>query len=81
MKRKISILIATIMVFMTVCGFGMNVSADTRIVIKFAAQDDSTPATQILIDEFNKSQNKYTVEWVKMTNDSGQMHDQLITSL
>ena len=59
----------------------MSVSADTRTVIKWATQADTTPATQILIDEFNKSQSKYTVEWVPMTNDSGQMHDQLMTSL
>jgi len=81
MKKKVSLLLATIMVFMTVCGFGISTSADTRIVIKWASQADTTPATQILIDEFNKSQNKYRVEWVQMTNDSGQMHDQLLTSL
>lgn len=52
-----------------------------KTVIKFAAQNDNTPATQALIDEFNKSQDKYTVEWVEMTNDSAQMHDQLLTSL
>ena len=73
MKKRISLLLATIMVFMTFCGFGMSVNADTRTVIKWA--------TQILIDEFNKSQSKYTVEWVQMTNDSGQMRDQIITSL
>ena len=81
MKKRVSLLLAIVMVFMAFCGFGMSVNADTRTVVKFAAQDDSTPATQILIDEFNKSQSKYKVEWVKMTNDSGQMHDQLITSL
>nr|HPL99582.1 extracellular solute-binding protein [Bacillota bacterium] len=81
MKKRVSLLLAIVMVFMAFCGFGMSVNADTRTVVKFAAQDDSTPATQILIDEFNKSQSKYKVEWVKMTNDSGQMHDQLMTSL
>lgn len=81
MKKRISLLLATIMVFMTFCGFGMSVNADTRTVIKWATQADTTPATQVLIDEFNKSQSKYTVEWVQMTNDSGQMHDQLLTSL
>jgi len=51
------------------------------VAIKFAAQNDNTPATQAVIDEFNKSQDKYQVEWVQMTNDSSQMHDQLLTSL
>lgn len=51
------------------------------VVLKFAAQADSTPATQAVIDAFNASQDDYVVEWVEMTNDSGQMHDQLLTSL
>ncbi|WP_105619293.1 extracellular solute-binding protein [Vallitalea okinawensis] len=50
-------------------------------VIKFAAQADSTPATQAVIDAFNSSQEEFVVEWVEFTNDSAQMHDQLITSL
>ncbi|GBF11488.1 extracellular solute-binding protein [Tepidibacillus infernus] len=52
-----------------------------KVVLKFAAQNDNTPATQALIDQFNNSQDKYKVEWVQMTNDSAQMHDQLLTSL
>ncbi|MCQ2458023.1 MAG: extracellular solute-binding protein [Clostridia bacterium] len=56
-------------------------SADDRIVIKFAAQGDSTPATQESIDAFNAMQDKYVVEWVDMTNDSGAMKEQLITSM
>lgn len=51
------------------------------VTLKFAAQADSTPATQAVIDAFNASQDAYKVEWVEMTNDSGQMHDQLLTSL
>lgn len=51
------------------------------VVIKFAAQNDNTPATQAAIDAFNSSQDKYKVEWEQMTNDSAQMHDQLLTSL
>jgi multiple sugar transport system substrate-binding protein len=51
------------------------------VTLKFAAQNDNTPATKQVIDEFNKSQDKYKVEWVEMTNDSAQMHDQLLTSL
>jgi multiple sugar transport system substrate-binding protein len=51
------------------------------VVLKFAAQADSTPATKAVIEAFNTSQSAYKVEWVEMTNDSGQMHDQLLTSL
>ncbi len=81
MKKRISLLLATIMIFMTFIGFGVSANADTRTVIKWATQADTTPATQILIDEFNKSQSTYKVEWVQMTNDSGQMRDQILTSL
>lgn len=55
--------------------------AAQTVALKFAAQADSTPATQAVIDAFNASQSAYKVEWVEMTNDSGQMHDQLLTSL
>lgn len=81
MKGKISLLIVTVLVFATFFGFGMSVNADTRTIIKWATQSDTTPATKELIDAFNMSQSKYTVQWVEMTNDSGQMHDQLMTSL
>lgn len=64
---------------MTILSVGVN--ADTRIVVKWATQADTSAATQEIIDAFNKSQSKYTVEWVQMTNDSAQMHDQLMTSL
>jgi multiple sugar transport system substrate-binding protein len=52
-----------------------------KVVLKFAAQNDNTPATQKLIDAFNESQEQYEVEWVQMTNDSAQMHDQLLNTL
>lgn len=51
------------------------------VTIKFGAQADSTPATQAVVDAFNASQSKYKVEWQQFTNDSSQMHDQLLTSL
>ncbi|RHW41612.1 extracellular solute-binding protein [Neobacillus notoginsengisoli] len=51
------------------------------VVLKFAAQNDNTPATQKLLDAFNSTQDKYKVEWTEMTNDSAQMHDQLLNSL
>jgi len=55
--------------------------SSSPIVLKFAAQADSTPATKKLIDAFNQEQKKYKVEWTEMTNDSAQMHDQLLNSL
>lgn len=51
------------------------------ITLKFAAQADPTPATQAVIDAFNASQDAYMVEWIDMTNDSGAMRDQMITTL
>ncbi len=55
--------------------------ASGPVVIKFAAQGDSTPATQAAIDAYNAAQSAYKVEWTDMTNDSGAMREQLITSL
>lgn len=49
--------------------------------IKFAVQQDATPALQALVDAFNEKDNGYKVEVQIMTNDSGQMHDQLVQSL
>ncbi|MBM6616512.1 extracellular solute-binding protein [Bacillus suaedaesalsae] len=60
---------------------GTDKAATEQVVIKFGAQNDSTPATQALIDGFNESQDKYKVEWEALTNDSAQMHDQLLNSL
>lgn len=86
MKKLLAVLLAMMMVF-TLAGCGSSESgetaapADEKIVIKFAAQGDSTPATQKSIDNFNASQDKYVVEWVDMSNDSGAMKDALKTSL
>ncbi|HHT44530.1 MAG TPA: extracellular solute-binding protein [Fastidiosipila sp.] len=57
------------------------VRADEKIVINFAAQGDSTPATQAVLDAFNESQDEYEAVWIDMTNDSGAMRTQLINSL
>jgi multiple sugar transport system substrate-binding protein len=56
-------------------------SSAQSVTLKFGAQADSTPATQAAVDAFNASQSKYKVEWQQFTNDSSQMHDQLLTSL
>ncbi|RYL94950.1 extracellular solute-binding protein [Sporolactobacillus sp. THM7-4] len=67
------------------CSSGSSVTKKSapsqKIVLNFAAQADNTPATQALINAFNKQSKKYKVKWVQMTNDSAQMHDQLLTSL
>ncbi|GAA0356760.1 extracellular solute-binding protein [Bacillus horti] len=60
---------------------GGDTSTGDKTVIKFAGQNDNTPATQAVIDAFNESSEEYAVEWVEMTNDSAQMHDQLLNSL
>ncbi|MCA1030747.1 extracellular solute-binding protein [Bacillus timonensis] len=96
MKKWLTLLFAFVMAFslLAACGGGDDAgdvtdegvedqegTAGEQVMIKFAAQNDNTPATQAVIDEFNNSQDKYKVEWVQMTNDSAQMHDQLLTSL
>ena len=89
MKKLLTILLAVLMV-LSLASCGSSTSTDTseseattteKVTIKFAAQGDSTPATQKSIDNFNASQDKYVVEWVDMSNDSGAMKDALKTSL
>ena len=78
MKRFLAIVLAVMMLAALAVPYA---AADDKVVIKFAAQGDSTPATQESVDAFNASQDKYVVEWVDMTNDSGAMKEQLITSM
>ena len=80
MKKYLALALALVMA-LSLCACGGSEASGEKIVIKFAAQGDSTPATQQSIDDFNKSQDKYVVEWVDMTNDSGAMKEQLITSM
>jgi len=49
--------------------------------VSFAVQADSTDALNQIVNAFNESSDLYEVEAIVMTNDSGQMHDQLINSL
>lgn len=97
MKKWWSVLLAIMLLTGIIAGCSGNSETTTKegnkgsdadkektsetVTLKFAAQNDNTPATKQVIDEFNKSQDKYKVEWVEMTNDSAQMHDQLLTSL
>jgi len=83
-KKLFAVLMALMMVF-TLAGCGSKeeaaAPAEEKIVIKFAAQGDSTTATADAVAGFNASQDKYEVVWEDMSNDSGAMKDALKTSL
>lgn len=55
--------------------------SEDKTQINFAVQADSTPALDKIIEEFNNQSDEYEVKATIMTNDSGQMHDQLLNSL
>ncbi|MFA7109757.1 MAG: extracellular solute-binding protein [Sphaerochaetaceae bacterium] len=80
-KILILMLIVTVSIGMVFAEAQTEAGPMKKTVIKFAGQADSTPGTQAVLDAFNASQDKYTVEWVNMTNDSNAMREQLITSL
>ena len=77
MKKLFCMLLSLVLVL----GATAGLAESTPVTLKFAAQGDSTPATQAVIDAFNASQTDYVVEWVDMTNDSGAMREQLTTAL
>jgi multiple sugar transport system substrate-binding protein len=52
-----------------------------KVTIKFAVQADSTDALNQIVKAYNDSSEKFQVEAVVMTNDSGNMHDQLLNSM
>ena len=52
-----------------------------KTLLNFAVQADSTPALDKLVEAFNEQSEMYEVKATIMTNDSGQMHDQLLNSL
>ena len=52
-----------------------------KTIINFAVQADSTPALDKIVEAFNAQSETYEVKATIMTNDSGQMHDQLLNSL
>lgn len=80
--RKLAIVALSLVIVLSLfAGFGGHAAAAEKTVINFAAQGDSTPATQAVIDAFNASQDEYEAVWVDMTNDSGAMRTQLINSL
>lgn len=49
--------------------------------VTFAVQADSTDALDKIVEAFNEQSEEYEVEPIILTNDSGQMHDQIINSL
>ncbi len=55
--------------------------SEDKVMLNFAVQADSTPALDKIIEAFNNKSEKYEVKATIMTNDSGQMHDQLLNSL
>lgn len=52
-----------------------------KVMLNFAVQADSTPALDKIVEAFNAQSDKYEIKATIMTNDSGQMHDQLLNSL
>ncbi|AOT69303.1 extracellular solute-binding protein [Geosporobacter ferrireducens] len=49
--------------------------------VKFAVQADSTKALESIVTAFNQKSEQYEVEAIILTNDSGNMHDQIVNSL
>ena len=89
MKKLLAMVLVLIMVFLIGCQSTSKVTPVTeqtaapveKQTIKFAVQADSTDALNQIVKAYNDSSEKYKVEAVVMTNDSGNMHDQLINSL
>lgn len=91
MKKRIAIALSLALVLgLTGCGTKpaeqaaapeTNTAPAEKQVIKFGVQADSTEALNKLVEAFNAKNENYTVEPVIFTNDSGNMHDQLLNSL
>lgn len=89
MKKLLALVLVLAMVFAVGCQstpketpvVDQPVAPVEKQIIKFAVQADSTDALNQIVKAYNDSSEKYQVEAVVMTNDSGNMHDQLINSL
>lgn len=88
MKKTLAILLVLIMVFAVGCQSTPQTTPAVeptapaeKVTIKFAVQADSTDALNQIVKAYNEKSEKYQVEAVVMTNDSGNMHDQLLNSL
>ncbi len=55
--------------------------AGEKTEINFAVQADPTKALEAIVKAYNEKSDKYTVKVTTLTNDSGQMHDQIQNSL
>lgn len=56
-------------------------TAIEKTKIKFAVQADSTNALESIVKAFNEGSENYEVDAIVLTNDSGNMHDQILNSL
>lgn len=95
MKKILSMLLIAVLVLSTfaLVGCSSNEPATTneepkapeasveKTIVKFAVQADSTKALESIVNAFNSKSEKYEVEPIILTNDSGNMHDQIINSL
>ncbi len=94
MKKFLAMVLVVMMLFTVACQGKQETPANTdptpteaaatpveKVTIKFAVQADSTDALNQIVAAFNNKSEKYKVEAVVMTNDSGNMHDQLMNSL
>lgn len=89
MKKLLALVLVLAMVFAVGCQstpketpvVDQPVAPVEKQIIKFAVQADSTDALNQIVKAYNDSSEKYQVEAVVMTNDSGNMHDQLLNSL
>ncbi len=88
MKRALSIFLMALLVLSLAAGCGGQAEDPAggdesveKTAVKFAVQADSTDALNQLVAAFNEGSELYEVEAIIMTNDSGQMHDQLLNSL
>ncbi|MFZ5968515.1 MAG: extracellular solute-binding protein [Bacillota bacterium] len=97
MKRVLSMFLIAVLVLsafaLVGCSSNAPAPADTeqtpaadapsveKTKVKFAVQADSTKALESIVAAFNQKSEKYEVEPIVLTNDSGNMHDQIINSL
>lgn len=95
-KTLIMFLVAVLLVSMFITGCTSNtsvadpepkpeeVAGEPEIVktkVRFAVQADSTKALDSIVAAFNEGSKEYEVEAIILTNDSGNMHDQILNSL
>lgn len=60
---------------------GSSDSSDEKITLKFSFDQGVGEPTQKIVDNFNKSQDKITVETVLLPQDANQVHDDFVNKL